>query len=145
MNIQQISVFIENKPGRLQHVLEVLNSGGINILTLTIAEINDFGILRMIVDKPNSAHEILRKENITSSVNEVLGVGIDDKPGGLLRLIKCFAENKLNIEYMYAFTQKKGDEATMIFRFENIEAAKDLLIKEGFNIMKKIDIIGDQE
>ena len=64
MNIQQISVFIENKPGRLQHVLEVLNSGHINILTLTIAEINDFGILRMIVDKPNTAHDILRKEKL---------------------------------------------------------------------------------
>lgn len=145
MNIKQISVFIENKPGRLQNVLEVLNEAEINILTLTIAEINDFGILRLIVDKPGAAHDAFHKENITSTVNDVLGVGIDDNPGGLLRLINCFTANNLNIEYMYAFTRKRGDKAAMIFRFEDIESAKELLLKEGFDVMKKIDIIGDQE
>lgn len=145
MNIAQLSVFLENKPGRLQKILKVLKDENINIMTLTIAELTDFGILRMIVNKPEKAHLALKKESVTCSVTDVLGVAVNDTPGSLLSLIDTFGKNDLNIEYMYAFTEKKNNKAIMIFRFEDIEAAKKALVKEGIDIVKKIDIIGDQE
>jgi hypothetical protein len=143
MNVTQLSVFMENKPGHLQTVLKILADAKINIATLTIAESSDFGILRMIVNDADKAKKVLHDSRITCSTTEVLAVELDDKPGSLFRAIDAFAKNKLNIEYMYAFTEKRGDKAVMIFRFDDIEAAKKALAQEGYQIVKKIDIIGD--
>lgn len=140
MNITQLSVFIENKPGRLQHVLKVLSDKKINIQTLTIAEVNDFGILRLIVNRPEEAIEELKKEHVTCSKTDVLAIAIDDKPGSLAKMIDSFSSRKINIEYMYAYTQRSNDQAIMIFRFEDIELAKKALIEEGYNVMQKNDI-----
>jgi hypothetical protein len=134
---------MENKPGHLQGVLKTLADAHINIVTLTIAETSDFGILRMIVNDPDRAKKVLQEARITCSSTEVLAVELDDKPGSLFRAIDAFAKNKLNIEYMYAFTEKRGDRAVMIFRFDDIEAAKKALAQEGYQIVKSIDIIGD--
>jgi len=143
MNVTQLSVFMENKPGHLQTVLKILADANINIATLTIAETADFGILRMIVNNPEKAKKVLHDARITSSTTDVLAVELEDKPGSLFKAIDAFAKNKLNIEYMYAFTEKRGDRAVMIFRFDDIEAAKKALAQEGYQIVKKIDIIGD--
>jgi hypothetical protein len=134
---------MENKPGHLQTVLKILADANINIATLTIAETADFGILRMIVNDPEKAKKVLHDARITSSTTDVLAVELEDKPGSLFKAIDAFAKNKLNIEYMYAFTEKRGDKAVMIFRFDDIEAAKKALAQEGYQIVKKIDIIGD--
>ena len=142
MNVTQLSVFMENKPGHLQNVLKILADANINIVTLTIAETSDFGILRMIVNDANRAKAVLQEARITSSTTEVLAIELDDRPGSLFRAIDAFARNNLNIEYMYAFTQKRGDRAVMIFRFDDIEAAKRALAQEGYQIVKNIDIIG---
>ena len=143
MNVTQLSVFMENKPGHLQHVLKILAEANINIVTLTIAETSDFGILRMIVKDTDRAKKILHDANITSSTTDVLAIEIDDKPGALYKAINTFATNNLNIEYMYAFPEKRGDRAVMIFRFEDIEAAKKALSSEGYSIVNKIEIIGE--
>lgn len=143
MNVTQLSVFLENKPGHLQGVLNILANEGINIITLTIAETSDFGILRMIVNKPDQALKALKKGEYTASVTDVLAIEIDDTPGSLLKAIDTFARRKLNIEYMYAFTEKRGDRAVMIFRFDDVEGAKKSLQEEGYSIVKKIDIIGE--
>ena len=143
MNIIQISVFLENKPGRLQHVLKVLTENKINIQTLVIAEENDYGILRMIVNKPDAAISALKEEHVTASKTDVLAVAIEDKPGALYKLIDTFSARKINIEYMYAFTGRHNERAIMIFRFEDIELAKKALGEEGYTIMKKIDIHGE--
>lgn len=143
MNVTQLSVFMENKPGHLQSVLKILADANINIATLTIAETSDFGILRMIVSDSEKAKKVLHDSRITCSTTEVLAVELDDIPGSLFKAIDAFAKNKLNIEYMYAFTEKRGDKAVMIFRFDDIEAAKKALNQEGYQIVKKIDIIGD--
>jgi hypothetical protein len=143
MNVIQLSVFMENKPGHLQGVLKTLADAHINIVTLTIAETSDFGILRMIVNDPDRAKKVLQESRITCSSTEVLAVELDDKPGSLFKAIDAFAKNKLNIEYMYAFTEKRGDRAVMIFRFDDIEAAKKALSQEGYQIVKSIDIIGE--
>ena len=143
MNVTQLSVFLENKPGHLRKVLKILADEKINIITLTIAETSDFGIIRMIVNNPDTGYHKLRENNITCTANDVLAIELDDTPGALMAAIDIFSENSLNIEYMYAFTQKRKDKAVMIFRFDNIEAAKKALLEEGFNILKKIDIIGE--
>ncbi len=142
MNVTQLSVFMENKPGHLQNVLKILADANINIITLTIAETSDFGILRMIVNDSSKAKAVLQDARITSSTTEVLAIELDDRPGSLFRAIDAFARNNLNIEYMYAFTQKRGDRAVMIFRFDDIEAAKSTMAQEGYQIVKNIDIIG---
>jgi hypothetical protein len=143
MNIIQISVFLENKPGRLQHVLKVLTDNKINIQTLVISEENDFGILRMILNKPDKAIDVLKDEHIAASKTDVLAVAIDDKPGSLYKLVDAFSTRKINIEYMYAFTGRHKESAIMIFRFGDIELAKKALGEEGYTIMKKIDIHGE--
>ncbi|MBN1533790.1 MAG: ACT domain-containing protein [Spirochaetes bacterium] len=143
MNVTQLSVFMENKPGHLQGVLKILAEAGINIITLTIAETSDFGILRMVVNKPDGGYEALKEKGYTASLTDVLAIEIDDTPGSLLKAIDTFSRRKLNIEYMYAFTEKRGDRAVMLFRFEDIELAKKALNEEGYSIVKKIDIIGE--
>lgn len=143
MNVTQVSVFIENKPGHLQNVLKILAEKNINIITLTIAESSDFGILRMIVNNPDTAVESLRGGHFTCSTTDVLAIEIGDQAGSLYKAIDTFARRNLNIEYMYAFTEKRNDQAVMIFRFDDIEAAKKALTEEGYSIVKKIDIIGE--
>jgi hypothetical protein len=143
MNVTQLSVFMENKPGHLQNVLKTLADQKINIITLTIAETSDFGILRMIVNDAEKAKKVLHDARITCSTTEVLAIELDDKPGSLFKAIDTFSKNNLNIEYMYAFTEKRGDRAVMIFRFDDIEAAKKAMVQEGYQIVKNIDIIGD--
>jgi hypothetical protein len=145
MNVTQLSAFVTNKPGHLQKVLKVLADENINIITLTIAETMDFGILRMIVNDPDKGYKVLKEHNITSSVTDVLALEIDDTPGSLYNALDVFAKLNLNIEYMYAFTEKREGKAVMIFRFEDIEAAKRALNDKGYNIVRKIDIIGENK
>lgn len=142
MNVKQLSLFLENKPGHLENALKVLSDRNINIITLTIAEASDFGIVRMIVNKPDEASKALRDNHFTCSLTDVLAIELDDTPGSLLKALHVFSKHKLNIEYMYAFTEKRGDKAVMIFRFDDIENAKKSLLEEGYSIVKNIDIIG---
>lgn len=143
MNVTQVSLFLENKPGHLQSALKVLADEKINILTLTIAEVSDFGIVRMIVNNPDRAVHALKENRFTCSTTDVLAIELTDEAGSLLAALDTFSKRQLNIEYMYAFTEKRGDKAVMIFRFDDIEAAKKALQEEGYNIVKKIDIVGD--
>ncbi len=143
MNLIQLSVFIENKPGHLQNVLKILSEEKINIITLTIAESSDFGILRLIVNDPEKASSKLREHHITSSLTDVLAIEIDDNPGSLYKAIDTFTKRNLNIEYMYAFTEKRKGRAVMIFRFDDVETAKKAISEEKFTIVDRIEIIGE--
>ncbi|OQX64140.1 MAG: amino acid-binding protein [Desulfococcus sp. 4484_241] len=143
MNLTQLSIFLENKPGRLQNALKVLADNNINILTLTIAEVSDFGVARLIVNDPEKAVKELRSSNFICSKTDVLAIELEDVPGSLLKALETFSKNSLNIEYMYAFTEKRGDRAVMIFKFEDIEQAKKALLKEGYNVVKRIDLAGE--
>lgn len=144
MNVQQLSIFMENKPGHLQNVLKILSDSSINIITLTIAETADFGILRLIVSDTVKARDALKKHQIVSSVTDVLAVELDDTPGSLFRAIDTFSRHNLNIEYMYAFTEKRMGKAVMIFRFDDIEAAKKAIGSEQYTIVNTADIIKGQ-
>ncbi|MDY6968977.1 MAG: amino acid-binding protein [Spirochaetota bacterium] len=143
MNITQLSIFLENKPGHLQNALKVLADNNLNIYTLTIAEALDFGIVRMIVQDADKACSVLKGNHFICSLTEVLAIELDDSPGSLYKALDAFRTRNLNIEYMYAFTEKRGDKAVMIFRFDDIETAKSALAESDYNIVKRIDIIGE--
>lgn len=143
MNVKQLSVFVENKPGHLQNVLQKLGDAGINIITLTIADTSDFGVLRLIVNDAEKARSILKEQHITGSITDVLAIEIEDKPGSLGGAIGTFSKRDLNIEYMYAYTEKRGDRAVMIFRFDDVDAARKAIEEEGYKIVRKEDIIGE--
>jgi len=145
MNVTQLSAFVANKPGHLQKVLKVLADENINIISLTIAETVDFGILRMIVNDSEKGYKALKENNITASITDVLALVIADTPGSLHKTLDVFARMNLNIEYMSAFTQKRQDKAVMIFRFEDIETAKTALKENGYSIVSKIEIIGENK
>lgn len=140
MKITQISVFLENKKGRLYDCLRILGEKAIDIKTLTIAENEDFGVLRMIVDKPGEAMEILKAHHFVASITDIVAIEVDDRPGGLAKVLKVLDENKINIEYMYAFVEKRADKAILVFRFDDLDKAITVLTKSGIRVIGKKDI-----
>ena len=127
MVVKQISVFLENRVGRLQEVTEVLANSEINIRALSLADTSDFGILRLIVNKPEAALDVLQEAGFTVRENEVIAVEVEDKPGGLARILGVFSSAGISLEYMYAFVERKTDNAVMIFRVEsNAKVIKSL-------------------
>jgi hypothetical protein len=135
MKVEQISVFMENKPGRLEHITRILKDAGINIRTLSLADTSDFGILRMIVNDVETATRVLRENGFTVSRTTVVAVEVPDRPGGLHSILAVLAENEINVEYMYAFVERSGQNAVMIFRFEEPDAAIDVLRKVNINVL----------
>ena len=123
VRVKQISVFIENRSGRLRDVTEALGKNNINIRALSLADTSDFGILRLIVDKPDYALEVLKKALFTLSETDVIAVEVSDKPGGLAEVLAVLGDAGINVEYMYAFVEKSSGNAVMIFRIEDIEKA----------------------
>jgi hypothetical protein len=142
MSVTQLSVFLENKPGHLEQILETLGQGSVNLIALTVAETTDFGVLRMIVADPPKAANLLRSRQITCSNTEVLAVELDDRPGSLWEALKAFSKRNLNIEYMYTFTDKRKDKAVMIFRFDAMDAAKKAAQQAGYRILDQVDLAG---
>ena len=136
--LKQVSVFVENKPGRLAAVTEKLYEKGINIRAFTIAEAGDFGIIRMVVDKTDEAYKTLKDAGFTVTLTRVLGVEVEDEPGGLYRIAKALGSAGINIEYVYAFTSG-GDRALIILRVDNVEKAVEILEKEGMLFKGTID------
>ena len=127
MKLTQISVFLENKEGRLFDICSLLGENAINIRALNIAETSDYGILRMVVDKPDQALGVMKENNIVATLTDVVGVEVEDRPGGLVEVLKVLRENGINVEYMYAFVRNSGDNAIMIFRFDDLEKAVQVL------------------
>lgn len=137
MSIKQVSVFLENKKGRLREVTEILAEGGINIRSLSLADTENYGILRMIVNDPDRCVKVLKEKDLAARVTPVLAVEVSDEPGGLLKILNIFEANGINIEYMYATFEKNADDkAVMVFRVESAEEAEKVL--EGFAI-KSVD------
>ena len=142
MKITQISVFLENRKGRLFEICSLLGSAGINIRALTIAETETFGVLRMVVDKPGDAIELFRKNNITANQTEVVAVEVPDRPGGLAEVLGILRDNDVNVEYMYGFVEKHSEKALLVFRFDNPEQAHQVLAKSGLSVVDEKGIQG---
>jgi len=137
---KQISVFLENKSGRLAHVTRVLGDAGINIRALSIADTSDFGILRLIVNDPVKAYKILREAGFTVSETEVIAVRMPDAPGGLASVLDQMSNENLNIEYLYAFLGMSGSDALVIFKVEDIKRAKIAFNNKGIKYLEEQEL-----
>lgn len=123
MKIVQLSIFVENREGRLADIMAVLADAKINIRALSLADTADFGVLRMIVDTPDKAITILKSKEIVVKTTDIIAVEVEDQPGGLAKVLNIFKNAKINIEYMYAFVEKNNCNAVMVFRVEKPEDA----------------------
>lgn len=140
MTVQQISVFLENKPGGLAEFARVLSENNINMRAMCIAETPDFGILRIIVDDVYNTMCTMREAGYICSATKVLAVEIPDKPGSLLNTLTVLGENGINLEYSYAFTTTKKDVAYMILRVNDNEKATEVLLKNGIRLVGQEEI-----
>ncbi len=136
MRVEQISIFLENKAGRLAEVSRILSEAGINIRALSLADTSDFGILRLIVNDNAKAKEVLKEHGFTVSRTDVLAVEVADRPGGLHQILNTLYKASINVEYMYAFVQQSGSNAVIIFRFDNIDEAARLLKENGIRVIE---------
>jgi hypothetical protein len=141
MKIVQISVFLENRKGRLFEVCSLLGKNKINIRALTIAESESFGILRIVVDKPKVAVALLRKNGFTANLTDIAAIEVDDRPGGLGSILKVLNENNVNVEYMYGFVEKFSDKALLVMRFDDLKKAIKILTKNKVRIIDEDEIL----
>jgi hypothetical protein len=140
MRIPQLSLFIENKPGHLIAPCRLLAEAGISIVTLSLADTKQFGILRLIVREWQRAKEVLEAAGLVVAVTEVLAVEVHDRPGGLVELLSLFGQAGLNVEYMYAFTARLGNRAVLVFRFDDVDAAITAMTRAGINPVSPITL-----
>ena len=136
MKVEQISIFIENKSGRLAEITRILGDAGINIRALSLADTSDFGILRLIVDNVETAKAVLKEKGFTVSKTEVVAVEVPDRPGGLSSLLQTLDADQINVEYMYAFVERCGGNAVIIFRFDETDKAIGTLKDSGYTILE---------
>lgn len=135
MNATQISIFIENKKGRLATITQILEDNKINIRALSLADTSEFGILRLIVDQPDLAYEAFKSAGVTSKLTEVIAVLIDDTPGGLNMVLQCFGNSDVNLEYMYAYLGKNTGKAITIFRVTDTSRAIEVLEENNISVL----------
>lgn len=142
MKVTQISIFIENKSGRLAEVSRVLGEKNVNIRALSLADTSDFGILRLIVDNTDLAKETLKECGFTVSKTEVVAVEVPDCPGGLSSILQVLDAANVNVEYMYAFVERSAGNAVIIFRFDDVDQAIEVLQANGITVLPGERIYG---
>ncbi len=141
MQVSQISIFIENRSGRLAAVTSLLGQAGINIRALSLADTSDFGILRLIVDKPDAACRLLKEQNFTYSLTDVVAVEVPDRPGGLAGVLTLLHGGGINVEYMYGFVEKSSAQAVLVFRFDDVPSAVRCLSAGGVKVLKSTEVL----
>lgn len=135
MKVEQISIFIENKSGRLAEITRILGEADINIRALSLADTSDFGILRLIVNDVEKAKIILKEQGFTVNKTEVVAVEVPDRPGGLAAILQTLDKEQTNVEYMYAFVERCGGNAVIIFRFDETDKAIAVLNENNFTVL----------
>lgn len=143
MKIVQLSLFLENKPGQLQKICRILADAQINLVTLCLADTQQFGILRLIIRDWQRAKDTLEAQGMVVTTTEVVAIEVDDRPGGLARILEALGPAEVNIEYLYAFTFKRGDKAVVVFRFDRPDAAIEKLLSAGHNVLGPVELFGD--
>lgn len=136
MQAEQISIFLENKAGRLSEVTGILSENGVNIRALALADTTDFGVLRLIVDDNAKAEQVLKEGGFTVRKTKVVAVEVQDQPGGLHNILEILYKAQINVEYMYAFVRQSGSNAVMIFRFDQPDEAIRALSDKGITIIE---------
>ncbi len=140
MKIQQLSLFLENKPGKILEPCRLLAEAGVNIRTLSLADTRQFGILRMIVSDWQKGMALLQEAGYVVKATEVVAIEVADRPGGLAHVLAIFENTGINIEYMYAFTFGREDRAVLIFRFDQPDAAIARLQSAGINVVESVEV-----
>lgn len=140
MLIKQLSIFIENKPGRLTAITKRLSECGIDIRALSIADTKDFGIVRLIVSNPEKAKEVLAEANCMFRINHVIAIAVEDRPGGLSSVLEILGENKIGVEYMYAYVSRTADTAYVILRADDNKRAEEILSEQGVHLLSPEDV-----
>ena len=140
MKIEQISIFLEDRAGRLAEVTKLLGDNGINIRALALADTSDFGILRLIVDQPEKAYDILKQNSFAAAEIEVIAVEIPDQPGELASVLAILSTENINVEYLYASLAKSRDNAIVIFRFGELDKAIKILQQNNVKILRGEEI-----
>lgn len=140
MSVQQISIFVENKPGRLAAVTRLLAEAGVNIRALSLADTSDFGVLRLIVNNPELAYSVLKERDFVVSRTDVIAIEVPDQPGGLSQVLEVLGNDNVNIEYLYAFFGQSGHQAITIFRVENIDTAKVVLENHKIKVLSTKEV-----
>ncbi|MGI6034638.1 MAG: ACT domain-containing protein [Limnochordia bacterium] len=135
MKVKQMSIFLENKSGRLAALSRALAEQNINIRALSLADTADFGILRLIVDDPQKGYAFLKQEGFAVRLTDVLVIRVPDRPGGLAKILDAIHQRGLNVEYMYAFVQKAGDDALVIVRMDDLDNAIGILKEMGVGLL----------
>lgn len=140
MTVNQISVFVENQPGRLAEFLDILSENKIDMRAMSIAENQDFGILRIIVDDPEKAASVIKDSDCIFSITPVLAVAIPDKPGALSDILHLLADNGISLEYTYAFIARQENTAYMVFRVADNDKATKVLSEHGIDLVSQKDL-----
>ncbi|MDD2710189.1 MAG: ACT domain-containing protein [Verrucomicrobiae bacterium] len=140
MKLTQLSLFLENKPGSLTLPCKLLAKAGINILTLSIGDTEQFGILRLIVKEPDKAKKVLEKGGCVVKETEVVAIEVADQPGGLAGILEALEGENVNVEYMYAFTVKQSNKGVLVFRFDHPDHAIKALKKHRFNVLGQVEL-----
>lgn len=140
MKLPQLSVFLENRPGSLMEPLKVLAAADINLVSISLADTEQFGILRLVLKDWEFAKSVLEKDGWVVNVSDVVAVDVDDQPGGLAKMLAILAEAGINIEYMYAFALRRNVKAVLLFRFEDPDAAIEALEKAGIGVIQEEEL-----
>ena len=139
MKIKQVSLFLENSPGALNRPVRLLAQAGINIQTLSIADSSQFGILRLIIEEWERAMKLLEKNGYVVKITDMVAVQVADEPGGLAKILDVVDKAGLNVEFMYAFTEKRANQAVLVFRFNDPDQAALALQRRGINVLAPAD------
>ena len=145
MKLKQLSLFLENQPGALSRPMRLLARAGLNILTLSIADANQFGILRLILRDWEKAKKLLEKNGFVVRVTDMVAVEVSDQPGGLAKVLAVVEKAGLNVEFMYAFTEKRENKAVLVFRFDDPDNAIRKLQSGGVNVVASVDLLKQAE
>jgi len=142
MKIRQLSVFLENRPGRLAALCQTLSESGVNLSTLTLAETGEFGLLRLVTPEPDKAKQVLVAAGYAVTTTEVVALQVPDRPGGLASVLAALEPKGISVEYMYAFSMRAGGDAVMVFRFDDMDRAIEALQAAGVNVFRPVDLFG---
>lgn len=138
MLVNQLSVFIENKPGRVHQLTEVLRNADIDLLTLSIADTKDYGILRCVTSDNDKAIRALKEAGFTVSLTKLIGVEVPDRPGGLSDVLDIFDDSGISIEYLYSFAKTSDKQAVILFRVEDVDGALKILEKKDIKLIDSL-------
>jgi hypothetical protein len=140
MFIKQISIFVENKPGRISEIISLLGDNNIDIAALSLADTAKYGVLRIIVDNPEKTVSLLEADGVAVKVNNVIGIAVENTPGGLAKALTVLTRGGITIEYIYAFVCNSEKGALVVIRTDNKEKAVEMLLENGITILKETDV-----